>query len=172
MRKPQGHPIDRWKTSAVSEDAGARRRFRSRVDPLVIAFIAVVLLNPVVAVLLAQLQIGTVPLGLQVTMFGTALLLVGLVAGTYAYFETDQLVVRVAWVFGRKIPYAQITQVTRVVSWQKGAALSKRRLRISWQQLALPWASTVDVSPRAETEFMALLQRHVPATAWAIKETQ
>ncbi len=156
----------------MNKGAEARRRFHSRVDPLVIVFMSVVLFNPVIAMLLARQQINTVPLSLQVTMSGTALLLVALVVGTYADFETDHLVVRVAWVFGRKIPYVEIKRVARVLSWRKGAALSKRRLRISWQQPALPWLSSVDVSPRAEAEFIALLQRHVPETAWVVEETQ
>ena len=153
------------------QDAGAHRRFYSRLDPLVAVFLAVVLLNPVAAMMLARLQNGAVPMALQVTMFGTSLLIAAIFVGTYAYFEPEHLVVRVAWVFGRRIPYAQITEVVNVVSWQKGAALSKRRLRISWQQPSLPWISSVDVSPRAEAKFIALLQPLVPPTAWAVKAT-
>ena len=154
------------------EDAGRRRRFRSRVDPAIGALLGAVVLNCLGALVLARLQTGAVPPALGVTLFGAALVLIALVAGTYAVLEPDRLVVRMAWVLRREIPYVQITQVTRVNSWQKSAALSSRRLRIAWQQPALPWRSMIDVSPRAEAEFIALLHGRVPAAAWAVTETQ
>ena len=97
------------------------------------------------------------------------LLLSGLVLGTRYSLREAGLFVQFAFFSSVTIPYADITSVDIVNSVQASAALSRRRIRITWKDPSVPWERRRDISPRDEAGLLALLRQRVTPQAWHIE---
>lgn len=97
------------------------------------------------------------------------LLLSGLVLGTRYSVREAGLFVQFAFLSSVTIPYADITSVDIVNSVQASAALSRRRIRIRWNDPSVPWERRREISPRDEAGLLALLRQRVTPQAWHIE---
>lgn len=111
-------------------------------------------------------QIVTIPPGLIMAAVVVSVALSVLIFGTRYSLRENGVFVQFAVLFRMTIPYRDITSVKTASSVQASAALSQRRIRISWRDPSVPWGRTCDISPRDEERFLSLLKHRVPPEAW------